>query len=125
MVKTHTLVIDVLCLWMCIGCIGSDNMKELTRPLSVRFSTRGISRLEHEKVLEGLEEYIDPSSVKAIQKTENACFVSVNANETKERLILEGINIRGTYSSIYDVERVITNVKMPHMGYLTVILFIT
>ena len=85
MVKTHTLVIDVLCLWMCIGCIGSDNMNELTRPLSVRFSTRGISRLEHEEVLEGLEEYIDPSSVKAIQITENACFVSVNANETKRK----------------------------------------
>ena len=83
MVKTHTLVIDVLCLWMCIGCIGSDNMNELTRPLSVRFSTRGFSRLEHEEVLEGLEEYIDPSSVKAIQSLK--MLVSFLSMQTKRK----------------------------------------
>ena len=100
--------------WM---CIGSVNMSELTRPLTVRFSSRGISRLEHEEVLEGLEEHIEPSSVKAIQFTETACFVTVNSNEIKQKLLLGGINIRGTYNNILDVDRVITNVTIKDAPY--------
>ena len=98
-------------------CIRSVNMSELTRPLTVRFSSRGISRLEHEEVLEGLEEHIEPSSVKAIQITETACFVTVNSNEIKQKLLLGGINIRGTYNNILDVDRVITNVAIKDARY--------
>ena len=83
----------------------------------MRFSTRGISRLEHIEVLEGLEEYINPSLVKAIQITENACFITVDTNESKEKLILEGVNIRGTYCNVLDVERVITNVTIKDAPY--------
>ena len=90
---------------------------ELTRPLTVRFSSRGISRLEHEEVLEGLEEYIEPSSVKAIQITETACFVTVDSNEVKQKPHLEGINIGGTYNNILDVDRVITNVTIKDAPY--------
>ena len=89
-------------------------MSELTRPLTVRFSSRGISRLEHEEVL---QEYIESSSIKAIQSTETACLVTVNSNEVKQKLFLEGINIRGTYNNILDVDRVITNVTIKDVPY--------
>ena len=63
---------------LCIGSIGVlVNMCELTRPLTVRFSYQGITRLEHEEGLDGLEECIEPAQVKAIQITESACFITV------------------------------------------------
>ena len=92
-------------------------MSEFMRPLAVRFSLRGLSRLEHEEVLVGLEDNIDPSSVRAIQITENACFVTVDSRETKEKLLLEGVNIRGTYNEFFDAERVITNVTIKDAPY--------
>ena len=95
----------------------SVNMSEFTRPLTVRFSSRVFSRLKHEEVLESLEENIDPSSVRAIQITENACFVTLSSNETKEILLIEGVNIRGTYNDTFDADRVITNVTIKDAPY--------
>ena len=116
--RFSVLVTTVLCSFICVlACIVSVNMNEFTRPLTVRFSSRGFSRLEHEEVLESLEEHIDPSSVRAIQITENTCFVTLNAKETKERLLLEGVNIRHTYNDIFDADRVITNVTIKDAPY--------
>ena len=60
-VKCSVLTIAVHCSFICLWlCIGSVNTNELTRLLTVRFSSRGISRLEHEEILECLDDYIDP-----------------------------------------------------------------
>ena len=77
----------------------------------MRFSTRGISRLEHEEVLEGLEVNIEPHRSKPY-KVLRICFVTVNANEVKQKLLLEGINIRGAYNNIVDADRIVTNVTI-------------
>ena len=88
-----------------------------SRPLTVRFSSRGFSRLEHEEVLESLEDSIDTSLVKAIQITENTCFVTLSSKETKEKLLLQGVNIRDTFNDIFDADRVITNVTIKDAPY--------
>ena len=95
------------------------NMCELTRPLTVRFSYmyQGISRFEHEEGLDGLEECIEPAQVKSIQITESACFITVVSNEMKQKLLLEGINIRGAYNNIVDVDRLITKVTLKDAPY--------
>ena len=58
----------------------------LSRPLAVRLNTRQFSRLAHEEVLNGIEEVIDVSLVKAIQITESICFVSLKNQEAKENI---------------------------------------
>ena len=93
-VRCSVSATTVHCSFICVlVCIMSVNMSEFTRPLTVRFSSRGFTRLEHEEVLESLEENIDPSSVRAIQITENACFVTLSSNETKEILIMISLTL--------------------------------
>ena len=107
-------IVRFLCLWM---CIGSVNMSELTRPLTVRFPSRGFSRLEHSEVLESLEDSMEPTAIKAIQITETTCFITLDSDEVKQKLLLDGINVRGTFNSITDVDRVITNVTIKDAPY--------
>ena len=90
----------------------SKTMADLTRPLTVRFATRHYTRLGHEEILEGLEEILHKSEVKAIQVTETTCFVTVATREAKETLLSSGLNIREMFNSVYDVEQVITNVTI-------------
>ena len=103
--------------FVCIVCIllyicFSKTMADLTRPLTVRFATRHYTRLGHEEILEGLEEILHKSEVKAIQVTETTCFVTVATREAKETLLSSGLNIREMFNSVYEVEQVITNVTI-------------
>ena len=92
-------------------------MTEITRPLTVRFSSRQFSRLAHEEVLTSIEEIVDPDNVRAIQITENTCYVTVTSNEIKEDIIMAGLNIRETYNTVYDVEKILTNVTIKDAPY--------
>ena len=77
----------------------------LSRPLAVSLNNRQFSRRAHEEVLNGIEEVIDVSLVKAMQITESTCFVSLKNQEAKESLIIGGVNIRDTYNNVFDVEK--------------------
>ena len=92
-------------------------MSELTRPMTVRFNTRQFSRLSHEEVLSSIESIVDPENVKAIQITENTCYVTVASTNTKEEILMAGLNIRDTYNNVYDVERILTNVTIKDAPY--------
>lgn len=87
-------------------------MSDLTRPLSVRFTTRHYSRLGHGEILESLEDTLELSDVKAIQITETSCFVTLTTREAKERLLTSGIDIRNQFNSVYDVDKIVTNVTI-------------
>ena len=87
-------------------------MSELPRPLTVRLNTRNFSRLSHEEVLTSVEESLDILEIKAIQITENACFITVETSEAKDKLICEGLNVRGTFNNIFDVDKIVTNVTI-------------
>ena len=73
----------------------------------MRFNSRQLSRLAHEEVLISIhvENVFDPLNFKAIQITENTCYVTVDSTETKEEIIMAGLNIRDTYNNVYDVEK--------------------
>ena len=92
-------------------------MAEITRPLTVRFNSRQFSRLAHEEVLTSIEEIVDPVKVKAIQITENTCYVTVDSTETKEEIIMPGLNIRDTYNNVHDVVKILTNVTIKDAPY--------
>ena len=97
---------------------GTMNSSELlSRPLVMRLNTRQFSRLAQEEVLNGIEEVIDVSLVKAIQITESTCFVSLKNQEAKESLIIGGVNIRDTYNNVFDVEKIVTNVTIKDAPY--------
>ena len=89
----------------------------LTRPLTVRFNTRHFSRLAHDEVVSGIEEVAVLAEIKAIQITENTCFITVASNEAKEQLIMDGINVRNTYNNVYDVDKILTNVTIMDAPY--------
>ena len=92
-------------------------MTEIKRPLTVRFNSRQFSWLAHEEVLTSIEHIVDPINVKAIQITENTCYVTVASNDVKEEIIINGLNIRETYNNVYDVEKILTNVKIKDAPY--------
>ena len=75
-------------------------MSELTRSLTVRLNTRHFSRLAHDEVLSSIESVVDPAEVKAIQITENTCFVTVASDVVKGQLIRTGLKIRETYNNV-------------------------
>ena len=85
-------------------------MSELSRPLSVRNNTRQFPRLSHDEVLESIEQHLDITEVNATQITESSCFVSVVWKEAKEKLIVEGVNIRETFNNVFGVDKIVTNV---------------
>ena len=78
----------------------------------MRLNTRNFSRLSHEEVLTSVEESLDILEIKAIQITENACFITVETSEAKNKLICEGLNVRGTFNNIFDVDKIVTNVTI-------------
>ena len=90
----------------------SVTMTELTRPLTVRFTTRHFSRLGHEEVLASVEENLNGADVKAIQITESACFVTLASREAKESLLSSGISVRNVFNDCFDVDQIITNVTI-------------
>ena len=92
-------------------------MTEIMRPLTVRFISRQFSRLAHEEVLTSIENIVDPENVRAIQITEHTCYVTVASNDVKEEIIMNGLNIRGTYNNVYDVEKILTNVTIKDAPY--------
>ena len=96
---------------------GERSMSEIMRPLTVRVNTRQFSRLAHEEVLTSIENVVDPATVKAIQITENTCYVTVDSNDVKEDILMAGLNIRGTYNNVYDVEKILTNVTIKDAPY--------
>lgn len=92
-------------------------MSELNRPLTVRLTTRQFSRLGHGEVLDGVEKSINIALVKAVQITENTCFITLKTKEAKERLIIEGINIRDIHNNVFDVDKIVTNVTIKDAPY--------
>ena len=87
-------------------------MSELTRPLTVRFNTRTFLRLSHEELLTSNEEWVESSEIKALQLTENPCFVTVDTRGAKEKLLCDGLSIRGTFNNVFDVDKIVTHVTI-------------
>ena len=84
----------------------------LTRPLSVHFSTKFLKRLSHEEVIYALDGIITTSNIRAIQITEKECIITVNSAQTKTNLIIADIRIQNRIVNITDVEKIITNVTI-------------
>ena len=75
------------------------SMTEIMRPLTVCFYSHQFSRLAHEKFLTSIEHIVYLVNVKAIQITENTCYVTV------------------AYNNVYDVEKILTNVTIKDAPY--------
>ena len=83
----------------------------------MRINTRQLPRLSHDEMLESIEQRQDITEVNAIQITESSCFVSVVSKEAKEKLIVEGVNIRETFNNVFDVDKIVTNVTTKDAPY--------
>ena len=92
-------------------------MSELTRPLTVRFASRQFSRLGHDEVLNGIEQLINISLVKAVQITETTCFITLKSREAKEQLIIDGLTVRDIHNNVFDVDKIVTNVTVKDAPY--------
>ena len=49
--------------------------------------------------------------------TENTCYVTFDSNDVKEDILMAGLNIRGTYNNVYDVEKILVNVTIKDTPY--------
>lgn len=89
----------------------------LVRPLSVHFKTRYLGRLSLDNILASLKIVVDEKEINAIQLTEDKCVVTLKNEESKQSILLNGLNINNRYVNITDVDNLVTNVTLKDAPY--------
>ena len=82
----------------------------LERPLTVKFSLRGLRGLKYEEVLEGLP--LPIPHVQAVQLTYSNCLITLDNSDSKGIVKEQGLKIRGRIISVSDADVNIINVTI-------------
>ena len=91
-----------------------DTSQGLNRDKSVKFVLRWLNRkISHQNVIDSLREKdIDVSTVYAIQITTTNCVITFKDDESKTKIVNEGLSILGLHVNPVEVNKNITNVKI-------------
>ena len=90
---------------------------QLKRESSLHFGHRFLGGVWHEDVLNALESEVDISNIKSIQITEKDCIVTLSDQESKQKLLRVGVNIKEKFVRFFGVDREITNVTLKDAPY--------
>ena len=86
--------------------------RTITRSTSVHFYHKFLRGVSHDEVLPGLYCVIDQKKIKAVQITDKACVITLNEEDSKNKLLQSAISVKGKTVKLMDVENTITNVTV-------------
>jgi len=85
---------------------------EVPRDKTLRFQTKGLTKISEREILEGLKNSISEDSIVAIQVTSDTCYLTFDCIEVKRNIQIEGFTVQDRRIKPQDVNKSITNVTL-------------
>ena len=85
---------------------------EVPRDKTLRFKTKGLTKISEREILEGLKHSVSEDSIVAIQVTNDICYLTFNSIEVKRNIQIEGFTVQERRIKPQDVNNSITNVTL-------------
>ena len=90
---------------------------ELDRSLSLCFNLRPINGLNYDNVLAALQEVVEIDDIIAVQFTPNKCNVTLNDENAKNALLINGFNVLGKHVPLTEVDNQMTTATIKDAPY--------
>ena len=85
---------------------------EVVRDKALVFNLKGLSRTTHKEILDGLKVTTAEDSIEAIQLTSEACFLTFTSKEAKQKVLIQGFDLKERRVRPQDIDKTITNVTL-------------
>lgn len=86
---------------------------DINRSLTITFNLLSVhGSLNNKKVLDSIKESVSEEDIVGIQLTRNACNITLKNTESKEILLLQGVNIDSYHIKPVDIENPITTITI-------------